>query len=227
MGQEIDLLDQYPRSKRPIDERAKLVTDEHRRIARQFAFDYFDGDRLTGYGGYNYHPRFWQATVQRFRDHYRLAPNASVLDVGCGKGFMLHDFHELMPDLHVAGIDRISRYAIEDALAVGQTPTSLWAMPSRTAASGQVPSILIISINTIHNLPHGECRRKRSLREIERVCKSDAFITVDAWRNDDEQRRMLQWNLTAADVHERRRLEERVFADEGYTGDYCTGSIAE
>ena len=63
---EINLLDLYPRSKRPIDERARLVTEEHRAIARQFGVEYFDGDRLYGYGGYYYHPRFWQATVKRF-----------------------------------------------------------------------------------------------------------------------------------------------------------------
>lgn len=109
---EINLMDLYPRSKRPIDERAKLITDEHREIARQFGKEFFDGDRLYGYGGYNYHPRFGQDTVKRLRNYYKLADDASVLDVGCGKGFMLHDFKELMPNLTIAGID-ISQYAID------------------------------------------------------------------------------------------------------------------
>ena len=112
---EINLLDQYPRSKRPIDERAKLITAEHRQVARQFGKDFFDGDRLYGYGGYYYHPRFWQATVRRFRDYYNLAEDAAVLDVGCAKGFMLHDFKELMPKLTIAGLD-ISEYAIANAI---------------------------------------------------------------------------------------------------------------
>ncbi|HMF12168.1 MAG TPA: class I SAM-dependent methyltransferase, partial [Gemmataceae bacterium] len=111
---ELNLLDQYPRSKRPIDERASRVTDADRAIARQFGRDYFDGDRIHGYGGYHYHPRFWQATVRRFRDHYGLKPGDCVLDVGCAKGFMLHDFKELIPGLTIAGID-ISEYAIAHA----------------------------------------------------------------------------------------------------------------
>ena len=94
---EINLLDLYPKSKRPIDERGKLITEEHRGVARQFGEQYFDGERLYGYGGYNYHPRFWQDTVQRFRDHYRLAEYSAVLDVGCAKGFMMHDLKQLMP----------------------------------------------------------------------------------------------------------------------------------
>ena len=60
---EINLMDQYPRSKRPIEERAQLITEEHRNVARRFGEEFFDGDRLSGYGGYHYHPRFWQDTV--------------------------------------------------------------------------------------------------------------------------------------------------------------------
>ena len=112
---EVNLLDMYPRSKRPIDERGKRVTEEHRKVAREFGREYFDGDRLYGYGGYSYHPRFWQATVRRFRDYYQLSGEAGVLDVGCAKGFMLHDFKELMPNLKVASID-ISKYAIEHGI---------------------------------------------------------------------------------------------------------------
>src|SRR5713226_4984618 len=113
---EIDLMDSYPRSGRPINERGRLITAEHRRVARRFGRDFFDGDRLTGYGGYAYHPRFWTDTVRRFGEYYRLAPNAAVLDVGCGKGFMLHDFKKLMPRLTVAGVD-ISEYAVDNAAA--------------------------------------------------------------------------------------------------------------
>ena len=89
MGQEINLLGLYPRSKRPIEERDRLVTEEHWKVARRFGEEYFDGDRLCGYGGYSYHPRFWQATVKHFRDHYKLAEDAGMLGVGCAKGFML------------------------------------------------------------------------------------------------------------------------------------------
>ena len=211
---EINLLDLYPRSKRPIEERGKLVTEEHRRIARQFGKEYFDGDRLYGYGGYYYHPRFWQATVKRFRDYYRLAEDASVLDVGCGKGFMLHDFKELMPNVTIAGID-ISEYAIEHAietvkpfLRVGNAKELLYEDNSFD---------LVISINTIHNLPLEEC--KQALREIQRVSRKYAFITVDAWRTEEEHERMLKWNLTAL-TYMHVDDWKGLFAEVGYTGDY-------
>ncbi|HWB11908.1 MAG TPA: class I SAM-dependent methyltransferase [Pirellulales bacterium] len=214
IGREINLLDHYPRSKRPIDERAALVTDEHRRVARQFGEQFFDGDRLFGYGGYRYHPRFWQETVRRFRDHYGLPEDAAILDVGCGKGFMLHDFKELMPDATLAGID-ISQYAYDQA------------MPSvkpvcRVGCATRLPYAdhsfdLVISINTIHNLPLEGC--KQALREIERVSRGRSFITVDAWRTEAERERLLKWILTAL-TYMHVDDWKRLFAEIGYTGDY-------
>jgi len=211
---EINLLNLYPRSKRPIEERARLVTEEHRKIARQFGQEYFDGDRLYGYGGYYYHPRFWHMTVERFRDYYHLAKDASVLDVGCGKGFMLHDFRELMPNLTIAGID-ISEYAIEHAietvepfLRVGNAKELLYEDNSFD---------LVIAINTVHNLPLEEC--KQALQEIQRVSRKHAFVTMDAWRTEEEHERMLKWNLTAL-TYMHVDDWKNLFAEVGYTGDY-------
>lgn len=214
MGQEINLLDMYPKSKRPIDERGKLITEEHRSIARQFGVQYFDGDRLYGYGGYNYHPRFWQDTVKHFRDHYRLAEDASVLDVGCAKGFMMHDFKQLMPKMTIAGID-ISPYALEHAIE--DMKPFIRVGNARELPYPDNSFDLVICINTVHNLPLSEC--KRALREIQRVTRKDAFVTMDAWRNEAERERMLKWNLTAL-TYMQVNDWKKLFAEIGYTGDY-------
>lgn len=211
---EINLMDHYPRSKRSIEERGKLITEEHRKVARQFGKEYFDGDRLYGYGGYSYHPRFWQATVRRFRDYYRLAEDASMLDIGCGKGFMLHDFRELMPNLSMAGID-ISEYAIEHAI---ETVKPFLRVGNAKKLPYEDNSFdLVISITTIHNLPLEEC--KQALGEIQRVTRKHAFITVDAWRTEGERERMMKWNLTALTYM---HIDDwkKLFAEAGYTGDY-------
>lgn len=115
MGREINLMTNYPKAKRNITERATEKTEEDRRIARQFGKEFFDGDRKYGYGGYYYNPRFWQPVVPAFQEYYGLTKDSGILDVGCGKGFMLHDFAELIPGIKVEGID-ISEYAIENAL---------------------------------------------------------------------------------------------------------------
>jgi SAM-dependent methyltransferase len=214
MGEEINLLDQYPRSKRPIDERGRLITEEHRKVARQFGKEYFDGDRLTGYGGYSYHPRFWQATVRRFRDHYKLPESARILDVGCAKGFMLHDFHELLPKASLTGID-LSSYAIDHSLESVRPFLRTGNARELPFESGSFD--LVISINTVHNLNLEDC--KKALKEIQRVTRAHAFVTMDAWRNDAERERLLKWNLTAL-TYMAVDSWKALFAEIGYRGDY-------
>ena len=99
MGIEIDLLKNYPKTKRDPLARADEKTEEDRIIARRFDKDFFDGDRKVGYGGFNYHPRFWQPVVPTFQRHYNLTSISSILDVGSGKGFMMYDFSLLIPGI--------------------------------------------------------------------------------------------------------------------------------
>jgi len=119
-----------------------------------------------------------------------------------------------MPHLTTTGID-ISAYAIEHAI---ETVKPFLRVGNAKELPYEDNSFdLVISINTIHNLPLEEC--KQALREIQRVSRQHAFITVDAWRTEAERTRMLQWNLTALTymhVHDWQKL----FAEVGYTGDY-------
>ena len=211
---EIDLLDKYPKSKRPIDERASLITPEHRAVARQFGKDFFDGDRLFGYGGFGYHPRFWTETVARIKDHYLLADDVSILDVGCAKGYMLHDFQLLLPNATVEGID-VSEYAIENA--IDDMKGKVHVANAMDLPYDDDSFDLVIAINTIHNLPLEEC--KTSIRELQRVAKKHAFLTVDAWRNDEEDARMKNWNLTGLTMMHVDDWET-LFTECGYTNDY-------
>lgn len=214
MGQEINLLDLYPKSKRPIDERAKLIKETDRAIARKFDVEYFDGDRLTGYGGYGYAERFWRDTVRRIVDYYELPEGARVLDVGCAKGFMMFDMKKYRPDLDIQGVD-ISQYAknhakeeMKDFIAVGNANN----LPFEDNSFD-----LVIAINTLHNLPLIDC--KQAFREISRVSKKDAFVMNDAWRNEKEHASMLDWNLTAL-TYMHVDDWKKLFDEVGYTGDY-------
>lgn len=211
---EVNLMDRYPRSKRPIDARVLEVTEEHRRISRQFGREYFDGDRMYGYGGYSYHPRFWTETVKRFRDYYNLPETALALDIGCAKGFMLYDFKLLMPKMTIAGID-VSGYAIENAL--DDVKPFVHVGNAKQLPYPDKSFDLVTAINTIHNLPLEEC--KQALREIRRVSRGNAFVMVDAWRTEQEHENLKKWVLTAQTmmhVDDWKMLFEEV----GYTGDY-------
>ena len=214
MGLEIDLLVNYPKAKRNLDERAASKTEADRAIARQFGKDFFDGDRRHGYGGFNYLPRFWQPVIPTFQSHFRLDSNSSLLDVGCAKGFMMHDLAALIPGITVKGID-ISQYAIDNAIEDMKPHVQV-----ANAINLPFPDKsfdIVISINTIHNLERHELAT--ALREIQRVAIRGAFITVDAYRDDAERERMMAWNLTAKTIM---HVEEWVefFEEVGYTGDY-------
>ena len=214
MGVEVNLLDLYPKSKRPIDDRARLITELHRAPARKFDVEYFDGDRLSGYGGYNYHPRFWTDTVRRIRDYYNLPEDARILDVGCAKGFMMHDMKLLMPKADIRGID-VSKYAHEHCHPGMENFIQV-------ANANNIPYPddsfdLVIAINAIHNLPPIDC--KQALREIERVSRKHAFVMNDAWRNEAEHKSMLAWNRTAL-TYMHVDDWKKLFAEVGYSGDY-------
>lgn len=211
---EINLMDRYPRSQRPIGERARKVTDQDRAISRQFDKDYFDGDRLHGYGGYHYHPRFWQETVKRFRDHYQLADDARILDVGCAKGFTLYDFKQLMPACTIAGVD-ISRYAIANAKEEVKPFLRLGNVIDLPYPDKSFD--LVLGINVVHNLDLEYC--KQGLREIQRVSRKHAFIVVDAWRNERERKLLEDWVVTCR-THMHVDAWKKLFAEVGYTGDY-------
>jgi ubiquinone/menaquinone biosynthesis C-methylase UbiE len=210
---EINLMDQYPRARRSLAARQE-VTAADRALAGRFGKDYFDGDRKHGYGGYHYHPRFWQGTVRRLRDHYRLRDDASILDVGCGKGFMLYDLKQLMPKARIAGID-ISSYALENALPEVRPFLRLGNAMELPFADRSFD--LVTAINTIHNLELEGC--KQALREISRVSRRHAFIVVDAWRTPEQEELLQQWVLTAKTYFHVERWES-VFREVGYSGDY-------
>ena len=86
MGIEINLLKNYPKTKRNIKDRGADKTEEDRKVARRFGKDFFDGDRKHGYGGFRYSPKFWQPVIPAFQQHFSLSAHSSVLDVGCGSG---------------------------------------------------------------------------------------------------------------------------------------------
>lgn len=214
MGTEVNLLDTYPNPKRNVDWRFNNLTDEQREVARQFGREFFDGDRLWGYGGYRYDGR-WVSVVRKFWDYYKLrAEGSSVLDVGCAKGFMLYDFLMRMPGIRVAGLD-ISKYAVGSAIARVRPYLVIGNARDLPFASDSFE--LVVSINTVHNLEIEDC--KHAIAEIQRVSRRHAFIVVDSFRNSEEENRMRKWNITGETILS---VDEwkTVFEEVGYTGDY-------
>jgi ubiquinone/menaquinone biosynthesis C-methylase UbiE len=185
---------------------------EAAKLAKQFARDYWDGDRKVGYGGMRYDGR-WLVVADAMAKHYGLKAGDKILDVGCGKGFLLYDFTQAVPGIEVCGLD-ISSYAIENAkeevkpfLQVGHAKQLPFADKSFD---------LVISITTLHNLYCYDL--DSALREMERVGKQK-YLVVESYRNEEEKANLLYWQLTCEAFC---TPEEWAwwFKQTGFTGDY-------
>ncbi len=182
-------------------------------LAVKFDWDYWDGSRETGYGGYSYDGR-WRKVADAMIAEYGITSNMRVLDVGSGKGFLLHDFKEALPSVEVAGID-ISSYAIEHSMESIKSSC-------RVGLASQLPwpdkhFDLVVSINTLHNLYVQDLWA--SIKEIERVSRGAKYICVEAYRNEREKVNLMYWQLTCRSFHTPEEWQF-VFKETGYTGDH-------
>lgn len=209
---EVDLLDRYPRTTRDIAARAAAVPAQ-REVAKRFDREYFDGARGQGYGGYRYDGR-WVPVAERFREHYRLAAGQRVLDVGCAKGFLLHDLRRAVPGLRVVGLD-VSSYAIGQAM-VDVRPGLVQGSAEHLPFADRTFD-LVVSINTVHNLERAAC--VRALAEIERVSRRHRYVQVDSWLNDLQREKFERWQLTAKTYSDPAGWRS-LFEEAGYRGDY-------
>lgn len=182
-------------------------------VAARFGADYWDGERRYGYGGYRYDGR-WRPVAERMALHYGLEAGDRVLDVGCGKGFLLYEFTQVVPGLHVAGID-VSAYALEHAKE--EIRSSLMLGSAAELPFGDGSFDLVISLATLHNL--GIAEMWQSLREIERVQRRAAYVMVESYRNEREKVNLLNWQLTARSLYSVQDWEW-VFNQVPYSGDY-------
>ena len=175
--------------------------------------DYWDGDRKTGYGGYRYDGR-WLQVARDMAAHYKLKPGSRILDVGCGKAFLLYDFTQAVPGARVAGID-ISRYGLEHA-----KDEVKHRLVQATAARLPFPDKsfdFVFSINTLHNLHNYDLFA--ALQEVERVAAGPKHIIIETYRNEREKANLLYWQLTCRAFLSPKEWEW-IFAHAGYTGDW-------
>jgi SAM-dependent methyltransferase len=181
--------------------------------AKKFGYDYWDGDRKYGYGGYKYDER-WNIVARDMIEHYKLKSGNKVLDVGCGKAFLLYEFKDINPEIDITGID-ISEYAIKNAKP--EVKDKLRVMKAQKLEFADNAFDFVYSITTLHNLYINDL--KSAILEIERVSKGNSYILVEAYRNEREKVNLLYWQLTCECFYTPEEWEW-IFKEWGYTGDY-------
>lgn len=183
------------------------------KVAKQWGKDYWDGDRRYGYGGYRYDGR-WLPVAQTIAENYGLKAGDKILDVGCGKGYLLHEFTQAVPGVEIAGID-ISEYGIENAKEEVKPFLRVGNAINLPYEDNEFD--FVISITTLHNFYIYDLQA--ALREIERVGKTNKYIIVESYRNEKEKANLLYWQLTCESFYTPQEWEW-VFKENGYTGDY-------
>jgi len=193
---------------RMLDEKVSCMSK-----AKEYEFDFWDGNRRFGYGGYKYDGR-WGSVAQKLIDIYGLNNSSKILDVGCGKAHLLYEIKRLLPKAECVGID-MSKHAIATA------PDEIKASLLRYKAQDPYPFgdnyfDLVISLATLHNLRVFEL--KSALTEIERVAKN-SYVMVESYRNEQEMFNLECWALTMESLFDTAEWIW-LYSIFGYTGDY-------
>jgi protein-L-isoaspartate(D-aspartate) O-methyltransferase len=183
-------------------------------LAKKWDFEYWDGDRRINYGGYKYMEGRWEKVAKVMIDHYGLKAGDKILDIGCGKGFLLYDFTKILPGIEIYGID-VSNYAIENSKEEIKDKLILANATSLPFEDNYFD--FVFSLNTFHNL---ECFDLfEALKEMERVGKKNKYICVESYRNEVEKMNLLYWQVTCEAFNTPKEWEWW-FKHSGYTGDH-------
>ena len=182
-------------------------------LAKQWGFDYWDGDRRVNYGGYTYDGR-WMSVAKAMVDHYGIKAGDKILDIGCGKGFLLYDFTKICPGVEVKGID-ISEYALANSLT--EVSADLQQGNANSLPFADNSFDFVVSITTLHNLYAQDLYK--ALKEMERVGKKDKYLCVESYRNEEEKANLLYWQVTCEAFNTPKEWEWW-FELTGYTGDH-------
>lgn len=182
--------------------------------AKEYEFDYWDGDRRYGYGGYKYIDDRWKKVAQQLIDIYDLKSDVRILDVGCGKAFLLYELKQLLPDAKIVGFD-FSKHGLANAKE--EIRDSLFRYRAQDRYPwGDKYFDLVMSLGCLHNLRIFEL--ETAVKEIERVGKNK-YIMLESYRNEQELFNLQCWALTCESFFDTAEWIW-LYNHFGYTGDY-------
>ena len=192
-----------------INDKTKCMSE-----ARKFEKNFWDGNRKYGYGGYKYISGYWTPVAKKIIKKFKLNNSSSILDIGCGKGYLLYEIKKILPNIKIVGID-ISKYAIKNSKK--EIKKNLFVYDARKKLPFKKGDFdLVISLGTLHNFNLYDL--EIAIKEIMRISKK-RYIMVESYRNNKELFNLQCWALTAEsflDPHEWKWLF-KTFGYRGYT----------
>lgn len=217
-------------------------TPETKKIAERLDFNFYDGDRKYGMGGYYYDGR-WRKVAEVIRNRYGLTSKSKVLIDRCHKPFLVYDLKKLIPGITVFGIhpgkyplihavEGYGRWALKEGLRMGIDPEIL-DKEARDALAGclicgyafELPFKddyfdCVISIENPCSYPPEQARK--IIQEIVRVSKSNGkncYIQNDSWRNESQKQALMNWSFLCKTFKSVQEWED-LYREAGYEGDW-------
>ena len=210
---EFNALSGYPAPQKPRYVNANLRTIQHRIVASYRDKDFFDGDRNYGYGGLKYDGR-WQAIAKNMIKEYNLKDGAKILQLGCERGFLLHDFKEINQSFEVKGTE-LSPYAVSTSMPSIRQDITICPYTSLPFSDNYFD--LVIAIGPVYTLNLADSIQ--CLKEIQRVGKGKSFITLGSYETEEELRLFRYWTLLGSSMLNKDEWRE-VLKHVEYSGDY-------
>ena len=210
---EINFLRHLPITKKPLKKR-KNLSDADRIKTWKLDYNYFDGSREQGYGGYKYDGR-WKPLAKAMIENYNLNNKSKILEIGCAKGYLIKEFNNLLPNSTIYGVD-ISEYAVSNAHK--KIKNKLVIANANNLPFKNKFFDLTISINSLHNILNLK-ELKKSFNEIKRVSKKNMFISVGTYENHREKKILDEWAVLATTYMSKKNWL-KFFKKVRYNGDY-------
>ena len=180
----------HKKTKRKFIERMVDNKIEAMRVARLYEYDYWDGKRRYGFGGYDYIQDYWTPVAKKLIKKFKLTNKSRILDIGCGKGFLLFEIKKILKNITIEGVD-ISKHAIKNSKKEVKKYLKKIDI-NKYKFKGKYD--LIISINTLHNLEIDDL--SKVVKKIVKFSKN-SYIAVEGYRNIEELFNLQCWALTA------------------------------
>jgi ubiquinone/menaquinone biosynthesis C-methylase UbiE len=159
--------------------------------AKKYEKNYWDGPRKYGYGGYKYISGRLKPIAKKLIKKFKLTNNSKILDVGCGKGYLLYEIKKILPNIITIGFDR-SKYAIKNSHKEIKNQLFIHRAENKYPFKKKEFD-LAISLGCYHNL---EIKNLIfALNEIQRVSKK-SYVMVESYRNERELFNLQCWALT-------------------------------
>ena len=204
--------------KKPVKVRAKVAKERtviNKMYAWELGKEYYDGNRLNGYGGFKYDGR-WLKLLPQIIKGYKLTNKSKVLDLGCKKGFLLKDLNILLPGIKSYGIEN-HPYALKKAV---KCKSKLIMSEYYNIPFENKHFDFVIAFNSLYMQNLGDVIK--SLKEIERVSKK-SYIVLASGENDEERNKFYRWTLIGTSILLKKEWKT-LFNKIKFKGDYYFSS---